>query len=65
MSLLNKPVAEITFEDVEVFCRQKRKEGPRLDYKREFNDAHVKLICAFANTLGGIIILGVDTDDNN
>ena len=65
MSLLNKPVAEITLHDVEVFCQQKRKEGPRLDYKRKFTDSHVKLICAFANTVGGMIILGVDTDDNN
>jgi hypothetical protein len=65
MSLWNKPVANIAYQDVEVFCRQKHKEGPRLDYKREFTAGHVKLICAFANTLGGIMILGVDGDKNN
>ena len=65
MSLYNKPVDQITFEDVAIFCQQRQKEGPRLDYKREFADNHVKLICAFANTLGGMMILGVDGDGNN
>src|SRR5271170_2320475 len=65
MSLWNKPIAEITYHDVETFCQQKHKEGPRLDYKQDFNANHCKLICAFANTLGGTIILGVEGDKNN
>jgi hypothetical protein len=65
MSLHNKPVDRITFDDVAAFCQQRQKEGPLLDYKSDFNDDHVKLICAFANTLGGTIILGVRGDAGN
>jgi schlafen family protein len=65
MTLYNKSLDQITFDDVAAFCQQRHKEGPRLDYKRDFNDDHAKLICSFANTLGGTIILGVGGNANN
>jgi hypothetical protein len=65
MSLWNKAVSDITFADVEAFCRQRHREEPRLDYNREWGKDHHKLICAFANTLGGIIMLAVDGDENS
>jgi hypothetical protein len=65
MSLWNKTIAELTYQDVEIFCQQRQTEGLRLDYKREFNEDLRKLICAFANTLGGMIILGVEGDKHN
>jgi hypothetical protein len=37
-------------------------EGMRLDYKVERPNDLAKLIAAFANTLGGLIVLGVDAD---
>lgn len=61
-SLWHKPVANITFSDVEEFCQQAFSEGPRLDYKRAIDDSLNKSVCAFANTLGGLIIFGVDAD---
>lgn len=51
---------EITFEDVETFC-QKWPEGVRVEYKQEI--AHIpKIVSAFANTQGGIFIVGVETN---
>ena len=51
---------EITFEDVETFC-QKWPEGVRVEYKQEI--AHIpKIVSAFANTQGGIFIIGVKTN---
>src|SRR5437667_12250733 len=72
MSLWLKSVSEITFDDVDAFCRLGIPEDTRLDYKVDIAEpapakgAHPagleKLIAAFANTLGGDIILGVDAD---
>ena len=37
MSLWHKAIGEITFADVEASCQQRRRQGPRLDYKREWS----------------------------
>jgi len=51
-----------------------REEGNRLEFKERFTDSVLKTIAAFANTYGGLIIVGVndkkeivgiDTDDKN
>ncbi len=34
-------------------------EGNRLEFKEKFNDGVMKTISAFANTYGGVIIIGV------
>jgi len=34
-------------------------EGSRLEFKEKFNDGVMKTISAFANTYGGVIIIGV------
>jgi hypothetical protein len=62
MSLWNKPVEAITFEDIDAFLRQRHKEGPRLDYKADLPKELAKLVAAFANTNGGTIVLGVAAD---
>ena len=54
---------EITFEVIETFCRE-RSEGVRVEYKQEI--VHIpKIVSAFANTQGGIFIVGVRTDNKN
>ena len=54
---------EIDFNDIEAFCREWA-EGVRVEYKSEI--AHIpKIISSFANTQGGIFIIGVETDQNN
>lgn len=51
---------EITLADVEDFCRE-FPEGIRVEYKREIKGIP-KIVSSFANTLGGIFIIGVETD---
>jgi len=54
----------IEFSDVESFCKRFG-EGVRVEYKEAIPKKIPKTISAFANTLGGILILGVKTDENN
>ena len=61
--MFTKSAANITFSDIEEFCRESD-EGVRVEYKREIQ--HIpKIVSSFANTLGGIFIIGVETDQNN
>ena len=63
MSIWSKPISEITFGDIDAFCKTMQPEGARLDYKGiAFPSDLAKTIAAFANTLGGIILLGIDAD---
>ena len=62
MSLWSKPVESITFEDVNDFLLLKEREGPRLDYKADLPKDFHRRAAAFANTNGGLFILGVDAD---
>ncbi len=61
--LFSKSINDISYEDVVSFCGQGHKESSILEYKREFpgnNETLAKTIAAFANTYGGILIIGVD-----
>ena len=59
--MFTKLGTDITFSDVEDFC-QKFGEGVRVEYKREIQ--HIpKTVSAFANTQGGVFIIGADTDE--
>ncbi len=61
--MFTKLASEIDFNDIESFC-SKWGEGVRVEYKSEI--AHIpKIISSFANTQGGIFIIGVETDQNN
>ena len=61
--MFTKLAADITLSDVEDFCREFG-EGVRVEYKQEIR--HIpKIVSSFANTLGGIFIIGVETDQNN
>ena len=61
--MFTKLANEIDFNDIEAFCREWG-EGVRVEYKS--NIANVpKIISSFANTQGGIFIIGVETDENS
>ncbi len=67
MNLFTKPINEISYDDVVSFCEQEIAEGVNLDYKQDFPEKNIKLaksICAFANTFGGIIVIGVVDEDS-
>ena len=52
----------LTIENVKVFCEQGIPEGVRIEYKKEFPKAIERTICAFSNTAGGIILIGVEAE---
>jgi len=65
MSIFTKPINEISFQDVTYFCEQGIGESVNLDYKRDFPSSGLeKTISAFANTFGGVIIIGVEDVDS-
>lgn len=57
--LINYPIEEINYELVDEFIKAGYEEHFDLDYKVDFPSDLEKLICAFANTQGGIIVLGI------
>lgn len=61
--MFNIPLSEIDFAKVESFCRE-WPEGIRVDYKTEPVNIP-KVVSSFANTSGGIWIIGVKTDARN
>ena len=68
MSIFVKPINEIEFEDVKAFCDEQIEENRRLEYKKAFSSKDekkqiAKEISAFANTHGGIILVGVGEKD--
>ena len=61
--MFTKLAADITFSDIEDFCRE-FSEGVRVEYKREIQ--HIpKIVSSFANSSGGVFIIGVETNDDN
>ena len=61
--LFTKPQNEITFADIVGFCREFG-EGMRVEYKSEIK--HIpKIVSSFANTQGGVFIIGAETDEQN
>lgn len=66
--LFNKPVHELTFNDVVAFCKRGLPENKQLDYKYMLPKNHekfAKTIASFANAMGGTIIVGVQDDKND
>lgn len=64
----DKPIHELTFEDVVAFCKRQVPEGKQLDYKYllpKNREKFAKVIASFANAMGGTIILGVNDDKND
>ena len=61
--MFTKPIDEITFEDVQSFCEEWG-EGVRVEYKSELKvKNHIpKVVSSFANTYGGIFLIGIKTD---
>lgn len=62
--LFAKEVTKITYQDVVEFCKQRFPESIHLDYKQDFPSDLEKTISAFANTMGGLIIIGVEEEDS-
>lgn len=70
MQPFNKPIHELALADIQTLIENGVPEGRTLDYKRDLyggGDAEKKeCLCdvsAFANTVGGHLIIGVDEED--
>lgn len=63
--IYSKDINTIEWNDVVEFCNQRVQENATLDYKKNFPNNLQKTIAAFANTMGGIILIGIDEDDEN
>ena len=61
--LYNTPIELIEIDDIIHFCEIRREEGIDLDYKSNWPSDLEKVICSFANTQGGIILIGVDEEE--
>lgn len=61
--LFQKPISDLTFEDIEEFCKR-FKENTRVEYKSTFDDSVKrklpKVLSSFANSYGGILIIGIN-----
>jgi len=64
--LFNKPLDEITYEDIKKLKTDKIPESKILDYKREKIEKKdlLKHVCGFANANGGFLIFGIEEDDS-
>ena len=52
--------AKELYESIEALVAQGMHECFRLDYKRDWSDEIVQVVASFANTFGGLVILGVE-----
>ena len=59
--MFNLSKEEITFKIVEDFCKE-WKEGVRVEYKAQFPKDIPKILSSFANTQGGVLIIGIEAD---
>ena len=63
VNIFTKPLDTVTFEDIESYCAEKKPETAQLDYKKSMpKDGLAKHIAAMSNTLGGIILIGIEED---
>lgn len=59
--LFTKPKDDITYEDVKTFCEY-HAEGVHVEYKQQITKNIPKVIASFANTYGGICLIGVEAN---
>lgn len=68
--MIDKPLEQIAYADIDAFVQEQWPEGKTVDYKREAYGGKdddkrelLKDVSSFANTLGGDILVGVEEDE--
>ncbi len=57
--LSTKPISEVSWDDIEEFCQEQHSESANVEYKENFPKNLEKTLSAMANTIGGIVLVGV------
>jgi hypothetical protein len=60
--LTNIPIEDISYDHIERFCESQIEEDIDLDYKSAFPNDLDRTLCAFANTQGGLILIGISEE---
>jgi len=63
MDLYSKPITDIAYADILAFLDAKHPESQILDYKSAWIEHPARVMAAFANTDGGIMLIGVTEED--
>ena len=61
-SIFEEPIETISYSDIDSFCNSKISENIKVDYKIDFPDDLAKYIVGFANTYGGILLIGIQAN---
>ena len=61
-SIFIKDLKVLSIQDIEAFCELGIPEAVRVDYKSDFPKDLERTICAFSNTSGGIILIGISAN---
>jgi predicted HTH transcriptional regulator len=62
---LDKYKNEEKYSALVQFCAARLNEGWRLDYAREWDEHALEKVASFANTFGGVLIIGVKKDKSD
>lgn len=63
--IFTSAINDINWSTIEDFCNQRVPEGTFLDYKEFIPPNLQKTIASFANTFGGVILIGIEEDNSN
>jgi predicted HTH transcriptional regulator len=64
-SIFTGQIADIAWQDVADFCDSQPAESAMLDYKEAMPRELEKTVAAMANTLGGVLLIGIEEDDES
>lgn len=61
MSIFNKEISELTYSDLAAFLDSNTPECQYVDYKKDFPSDLAKSVAAMANSIGGLVLIGIKT----